>query len=541
MMRFIFWQNVISIHQSAFIKALSTTYDVTLVVEDTLDQQRRNEKWQVPSMGKAKVVIAPTDTEMSTMLEQADTQHVFSGIDAFPMVYKAFKQAVRLKVPISVFAEPYEWAGLKGFLRRMKYTWLFMRYGRHINHLFTTGNMGMRCYRKAGFPSSKLHQWGYFTEQADILEIDRQPVTKPTLIFIGKIDTRKNVLALIENAKQTRSLFERFIIIGTGPLEGELKKMIVDEPKISFLGAIPNAEISSYLVHSDLLVLPSLFDGWGAVVNEALAVGTRVLCSNRCGAEVLLDGIGRGGTFDLNADGDLSAKLTLWLERGPVSAEQRQEISQWAKEHISGYTASKYFCDVVASKESIAPWITPPHLIGIRILFVGRLDANKNILPILRNFDSYGEHIACFSIIGDGPLYSELQTLALNNPKIKVLGRLCNDDAKKAMQEHDYLILPSLYDGWGAVVNEALGVGTRVLCSEACGASVLLDGEMRGAAFSQYTACATINKWGTKGQLTHEQRKAISQWANRHISGTVAANYFCKTIEGEHITAPWLT
>lgn len=177
---------------------------------------------------------------------------------------------------------------------------------------------------------------------------------------------------------------------------------------------------------------------------------------------------------------------------------------------------------------------------GAKLLYVGRLDANKNILPILENFDSYGEYVACFSIIGDGPLYSELQMMAKSNSKIKVLGRLGNDDAKRMMREHDYLVLPSLYDGWGAVVNEALGVGTRVLCSDACGASILLDGKMRGAAFSQEAACATIKEWSAKGRLTVEERNDIVAWAKDHISGVVAADYFKKTIGGKPSVAPWL-
>ena len=361
-MRFIFWQNIISIHQSAFLKALADKHCVTLVAEQALDEQRKGECWSIPDMGKSRIILSPTAEQIEELLRDEAAYHVFSGIDAYPMVYRAFKLAVDKNCHISVMAEPYEWAGMKGFLRRVKYSLLFMKYGRHIDHFFTTGNMGMRCYRKAGFPVSKLHQWGYFTEQSELSGISGQPTAKPTLIFIGKIDTRKNILPLIENARQVRNLFERFIIIGTGPLESELKEMIAAEPKIHFLGAIPNAEIPSYLVHSDLLVLPSLFDGWGAVVNEALAVGTRVLCSNRCGAEVLLDGLVRGGTFDLNVPSDLSAKLTAWLEQGAVSAEQRQEISSWAKEHISGYTASQYFCNVVANGENTAPWITPPIL-----------------------------------------------------------------------------------------------------------------------------------------------------------------------------------
>lgn len=356
-MKFIFWQNIISIHQSAFLKALADKHSVTLVAEQALDEQRKGECWSIPDMGKSRIILSPTTAQIEELLKDEAAYHVFSGIDAYPMVYRAFKLAVDKNCHISVMAEPYEWAGMKGFLRRMKYSLLFMRYGRHIDHFFTTGNMGMLCYQKAGFPVSKLHQWGYFTEQSELSAIN----------------------------------FE-------------------------------------------------------------------------------------------------SSKLS----------------------------------------------------VGVKLLYVGRIDANKNILPILENFDSYGEYVVCFSIIGDGPLYSELQMMAKSNPKIKVLGRLGNDDAKRMMREHDYLVLPSLYDGWGAVVNEALSVGTRVLCSDACGASILLDGKMRGAAFSQDTACATIKEWSAKGRLIVEERNGIVAWAKEHASGVVAADYFKKIIEGKPSVAPWL-
>lgn len=362
-MNFVFWQNVVSIHQSAFIKALAEGHDVTLVAAERLDAQRVKEKWNVPDMGRAKVIVAPSDDDLMRQLSMPDTQHVFSGIDAYPMVYKAFRKAVKRRLPISVMAEPYEWAGVKGLLRRLKYASLFMRYGRHINHLFATGNMGVRCYRNSGFPQHKIHQWGYFTEQKEIDIPSRDNAVKPTIIFIGKIDSRKNILNLVDAAKKLADKFDKFLIIGAGPYEPQLAEKIYNEPKIQFIGAVPNSEIPSYLVNADLLVLPSLFDGWGAVVNEALAAGTRVLCSDRCGAEALLGG-NRGGVFALEKHDDLAVQLRHWLEMGCLTKEQRAEISQWAKSHIDGGSASKYFCDAIVGNYKSAPWIYPPPIVN---------------------------------------------------------------------------------------------------------------------------------------------------------------------------------
>lgn len=121
-----------------------------------------------------------------------------------------------------------------------------------------------------------------------------------------------------------------------------------------------------------------------------------------------------------------------------------------------------------------------------------------------------------------------------------ITGRLSNSDAHLQMATHDYLILPSLYDGWGAVVNEALSVGTRVLCSKACGASILLDGNERGEAFSQKNDIQILKKWICQGNLSVAERMKIIYWANENITGNAASNYFLKTLRNEYVQAPWI-
>lgn len=371
-MTFIFWQNVISIHQSAFIKALSARHRVILVAEAELDSQRAAEGWDVPSMGQATVFIAPDSQKINELLDIPDAHHIFSGIDAFPMLYRTFREAVARGLDISVFAEPYDWRGVKGWLRGLKYRLLFLRYGRHIRLLFTTGLRGQQCYRKSGFPAARIRQFGYFTERRNSTSLDsstHNSSTHPThtssallpeIIFIGKLDQRKNVLALIDAAKECEGQYKRLRIIGAGPLEQQMAESIKGHP-VEYLGTVPNRLVNGYISEADLLVLPSLFDGWGAVVNEALMAGTRVLCSGNCGAAALLDGEERGGTFDVAKEGDLTAQLRGWLAKGCLQPSQRLAISQWADRNISGDAVASYFETCVSTPSNVtAPWITPP-------------------------------------------------------------------------------------------------------------------------------------------------------------------------------------
>ena len=77
-----------------------------------------------------------------------------------------------------------------------------------------------------------------------------------------------------------RDSFSRLDIIGRGPLETEVERRASACAQFHFLGVKTNREVQERMRAGDLLVLPSLYDGWGTVVNEALQNGMRVLCSD---------------------------------------------------------------------------------------------------------------------------------------------------------------------------------------------------------------------------------------------------------------------
>lgn len=361
-MRFVFWQNVISIHQSAFIKALADRHSVTLVVEEAIAESRRKEGWAVPDMGNATIVISPSQDKIEALLADSDAFQVFSGIDAFPLPAKAFRMAVRRECEISVMMEPFDPRGWRGCLRHVKYSFLAARYNKHIRRLFTTGRDGERQFRKAGFHN--IYQWGYFVEynpvakrETDIKASDRPKSGLPIGLYIGQINSRKNILPLVNWLSSHADKFESFTIIGNGPQVEQLKSIISKAPNIRYLGTVSNSLIQPYIVNSDFLVIPSLHDGWAAVINEALLCGTRVVCSNRCGGSVLIDEANtRGAVFNPDT---LAKALSDELARPRLSDDERDNIKQWAIKNISGEAASLYFASCFTDKpeKPIVPWL----------------------------------------------------------------------------------------------------------------------------------------------------------------------------------------
>ena len=249
-MQFVFWQNMISIHQSALIKALAREHGVLLAVQTDFEGERESSGWTVPDMGNARILISPdARTVEETLRAHPAAVHVFSGISTYPMVYAAFKQAVRRGLKTMVYAEPYRRQGWRGLLRSVKYRFLRLRYGKKIAALLATGRLGVECYRRAGFPADSVFEWGYFTESAASAAGAETPAMsppapgeKPDLLFVGQLIPRKNLLPFLRAARQCRGAFRRCLVVGDGPLREQAALEAQGCAQISLLGTQGNEE-----------------------------------------------------------------------------------------------------------------------------------------------------------------------------------------------------------------------------------------------------------------------------------------------------------
>jgi glycosyltransferase involved in cell wall biosynthesis len=104
-------------------------------------------------------------------------------------------------------------------------------------------------------------------------------------IYIGNLIPLKRVdkiiSAFIELPFENCSL----MIIGDGPEEEKLKRLARDDERIVFKGRVENRKIGQYLSKSHYLVLASIKEMWGLVINEALASGTIPLISKNVGCK----------------------------------------------------------------------------------------------------------------------------------------------------------------------------------------------------------------------------------------------------------------
>ncbi|MER2520295.1 MAG: glycosyltransferase [Bdellovibrionales bacterium] len=143
------------------------------------------------------------------------------------------------------------------------------------------------------------------------------PSDAPRFLYVGRLAPEKNLDRLLEAFASIKMRMPQAVLIIVG--SGNLKEPLAEKarnlglaPDEIFVGSKTGADLFAEYAKATCLVLPSLSEPWGLVVNEALAYGCPVVVSERCGCvpELVREGATGYRHNPLNAD-DVAAKLLL--------------------------------------------------------------------------------------------------------------------------------------------------------------------------------------------------------------------------------------
>ena len=111
---------------------------------------------------------------------------------------------------------------------------------------------------------------------------DLPPPAGPYLLAVGDLRPKKNFARLIEAVARLRAGGgeHRLVIAGgDGGIGDELRRRAAGEP-VEFTGYVGDAELDALMRGAAALVHPSLYEGFGLVIVEAMARGVPVACAD---------------------------------------------------------------------------------------------------------------------------------------------------------------------------------------------------------------------------------------------------------------------
>lgn len=360
-MNIIFWENLVSHLRTPFHKALiKQGHNITLVVDKELTDDRKKLGWKTEKTEGLNLIINPTDQEIIELVSKTkDDCHFVAGINIYNIGKKAIKYLRKENVKFYTGSEQFKNEGLKGKLRFLKSKLEYLRYNKDIKGIHAIGDEALNWYLKLGYHPNKVHQWIYFSEFFDI-DMNKNN-DEFNFLFVGELSDRKNILYLIDNFLNIKGYNVKLNIIGGGQYQEKISDLAKTHNTIKYLGVMPTQEVRKEMSKSSALVLPSVFDGWGAVVNEALLAGNYCITSDKCGSKLLFKNNAFLGTsFSLGEDNLLETLIETVKNKSYID---ELKIKNWAVTNLNADRIAEYFVSTIeyneglVSDKPIAPWL----------------------------------------------------------------------------------------------------------------------------------------------------------------------------------------
>lgn len=178
------------------------------------------------------------------------------------------------------------------------------------------------------------------------------------IIYIGTIQPRKNLLRLMEAIKEIKDL--KLVIVGKTKGQGRSGWMfeeIINYPKelgmedrVIFTGFAPTEDLPFLLNGALAYILPSLYEGFGIPVVEAMSCGTPVIVSRISSLPEVVDNGKAGMMIDPYSVDDIRQGITKVVNNEKL----RQELSKRGLEQAKRFEWQKMAKQVLTVFEGLA-------------------------------------------------------------------------------------------------------------------------------------------------------------------------------------------
>lgn len=218
-----------------------------------------------------------SDQAKTSFQNELSNSDVLITLGLFNKYTLTLKKHCKKNIKLIVLSEPFNPINSKGrFLQRRIWSKLLNFVYTQIDFFCIGGEDVKDYYYRLGFQNSKFYNFGYFPDlefksvhykiEGDIVIIG----------FMGQFIFRKGFdrLILLIEKLSSLNLKYKILIAGDGEMKAELleKMKKLKNPGIEYIGLLSNrGSVEDFLEKIDVLFVPSYFDGWGAVINEAIA------------------------------------------------------------------------------------------------------------------------------------------------------------------------------------------------------------------------------------------------------------------------------
>ena len=184
-----------------------------------------------------------------------------------------------------------------------RYTGFLARASTHVDRFVSPSRFTAAMHAERGFPQP-LGVLPYFIDRTDRDWQDPgpRPHERPYFLFVGRLEVFKGLQTLIDLWDQVPEY--DLLVAGTGSYAAELRARAAPNPRIRFLGPVPQRDLGALYYHALACIVPSLtYETFGIIIIEAFARKTPAIVRDLGALPELIED--SGGGFVYRTDDEL--------------------------------------------------------------------------------------------------------------------------------------------------------------------------------------------------------------------------------------------
>lgn len=191
-----------------------------------------------------------------------------------------------------------------------------------------------------GFNENNILTVPYGVDASKFNYVQKGEVKRPLrLIFVGQVNYRKGIHHLLKVVSLFNTVDVELKLAGTFNPTSPIYRDFKDNSNIHFLGFVTRDVLSSCYQECDVFILPTLGEGYGMVVLEALSCGVPCIVSDLAGGnDAIQDGY-NGFVFKAGDDIDLKEKIQWFID----NPDMLPEMSRNARQSVKHLTWDDYY------------------------------------------------------------------------------------------------------------------------------------------------------------------------------------------------------
>lgn len=347
-------------HQAAFFREVRNQgVDLVVGYYGVVDTRRESMGWDAGTpLSKHELFFSPDDRSFEAIADWRDRVHIVPGYGS-----RFLRKLVRMLSDANV-----KWAhwsershsGLRWYLTYPLKGWYARMVNSHAIGAFGCGNLAVEDFARWGIQSEKLGLLPYSPSIYSVIPNAETESSsrneKNIFLYVGTLERRKGIDILLKAFAVSRNHNDGskwvLVLVGkdlsNGAYAACANQMGIAD-SVVFQGVVPATGIATSYVNSSVLILPSRFDGWGAVVNEGAAYGRALIVSDQCGAAQHLVDPGVNGFVVRAGDWRSLANAMHAYVSSPDLAARHGRASASIYESFSPQANAKRFVEILGT------------------------------------------------------------------------------------------------------------------------------------------------------------------------------------------------